>query len=87
MSLTLYRMSDSTVLAHLNHFKKNCISLSDYSSCALDSASTRNSLLRILVSDLEEEEERMYGCNATILKSLGKTSIASWSVLVKRESK
>lgn len=86
LTLTMFRASTGAVLAHLDLFTNNCLTLGEYSSCVMDSGSTRNSRLRILVSDLDEGEDRKYGCNATVLREFGKTDTAVWSIVVRQES-
>lgn len=86
-SLTLFKMSDSTMLSHVNPFTGECITSIEFSSCHVDSGNTRNSRLRILVTDLDEEDSKHYGCNVTSFKSVGETPrTVTWSLTVKRSS-
>ena len=75
------------MLAHSNPMTKECITFGDFSSCAMDTSDTRNSRLRVLVSDLEEGESRRYGCTASSFGPFGETNVVTWSVQVERNSK
>ena len=86
LSLKLYRMSDSFVLASLNVLANTCLTYSDFSSCHLSTADTHQSLLRVLVHDLEEGESRRYGCKVTVVQSEGDASELKWSIVVMRRS-
>lgn len=86
-SLTMFKFSDVTIVSHINHFTSECITSVEFSSCIMDSGNTRNSRLKILVTDLAEEESRKYGCNVTSFKFVGETPrTVTWSLDVKRPS-
>ena len=84
LSLKLYRISDSFVLASLNVFANTCLTYSDFSSCQLSTTDTHKSRLKVLVYDLEEGESRRYGCKATVVKSEGDARELNWSIVVTR---
>lgn len=86
LSLKLYTLSDDRVLAYLNTFSNECITYGEYSSCDISSGNSRNSKLRVLVTDLEEEERRGYGCKASVFRSGEEPSISTWSVVILRNS-
>lgn len=87
ISLQLFELPDSTVLASLNVYTNNCMTFSDYSSCTIHPADTHKSKLRILVHDLEEGESREYGCTANTVNPLGNVIFRNWKLLVRRHSK
>ena len=87
ISLQLFELPDSTVLASLNVYTNNCMTFSDYSSCTVHPADTHKSKLRILVHDLEEGESREYGCTANTVNPLGNVIFRNWKLLVRRHSK
>ena len=86
LSLKLYRVSDSFVLASLNIYANTCLTYSDFSSCYVNSVETHKSRLKVLVYDLEEGESRRYGCKATVVQSEGDASELKWSTIVTRRS-
>ncbi|XP_025101713.1 uncharacterized protein LOC112568586 isoform X2 [Pomacea canaliculata] len=83
-SLTIFSLPERTVLAYVNPLSDQCVTMTHFSSCTVDTSDTRNSVLRILVADLEEEETRQYGCNATGLTAIGHSHALSWTVWVRR---
>lgn len=83
-SLVVFTVDDNNVIAFANHL--NCLMSKDFSLCVVDTGDSRKSLLRVLVSDLEEDEARLYGCNVTSFVPTGMARIRTWSVLVKRDS-
>ena len=87
LSLRLYRSSDKMVLGSVNVIANNCLTYTDYSSCAVNTADTHKSRLRVLVYDLEEGESRKYECTATVLRSEGKADEIVWSTFVTRKRK
>ena len=86
-SLKLFTETDNKMVAHANPVTNECITFGEFSSCTLDSSDTRNSKLRVLVSDLKEGESRRYGCTASSFGSFGESFSATWSVTVHRASK
>lgn len=86
LSLKTFRVADGTVTAYLNTLKHECITLTEYSSCVIDSGNTRRSRLRFLVHDLQEGESREYGCTANSFRSLEDTRTWTWTVTVRRNS-
>ena len=86
LSLRLYRSSDKLVLASLNVFANNCLTYTDYSSCAVNTTDTHRSRLRVLVYDLQEGESREYECKATVVGSEGEAEAIVWRTLVTRRS-
>ena len=87
LSLKLFRISDSSLLASLNVFRNSCVTFGDYASCRVDTADTHKSSLRALVVDMAEGESKAYGCNASTLNSLGYTRTVTWTILVTRRRK
>ena len=85
-SLKLFTVPENGMLAHANPVKNECVTFEEYSSCEIDSSDTRNSRLRVLVSDLREGERRKYGCTASSFGPFGETNVARWSLVVKRNS-
>lgn len=86
ISLTLFRLPGNEVLAHASPLSSECRSVEEFSSCLVHNADTRESRLRILAYDLEEEETREYGCNATSMKSFGQVQTFMWSIAVTARS-
>ena len=86
LSLKMYAISDSSVLAYLNTLTNECVTYGEYSSCFIDTVSTRKSRLKVLVADLAEGESREYGCKASVFRSGEEAQTTSWSIVVKRMS-
>jgi hypothetical protein len=86
LGLQLYRLPDEELLASLNVFSSNCVTLGDYSSCIVNPTDTHKSQLRILVADLSEGESRGYKCTANTVDSYGMSKILTWRIVVTRES-
>ena len=87
ISLQLFQLPDSTVLASLNVYTNNCMTFTDYSSCTIHPEDTHKSKLRILVHDLEEGESREYGCTANTVTPLGNVVFQNWKLLLRKNSK
>ena len=85
-SLKLFTVPDNGLLAHANPVKDECVTFGEFSSCLIDTSNTRNSRLRVLVSDLEEGEDREYGCTVSTFGPLGEYDAATWSITVRRNS-
>ena len=87
LSLTMFPRESGAVLAYANPFTEECITFADYSSCRIDTGDTKQSRLRVLVSDLREGHGRTYGCNITTFKSVGHTKTSTLYITVERKSK
>ena len=87
MSLQMYTLPDTTVLASLNVYTSNCMTFGDYASCIIHPTDTHKSKIRVLVHDLEAGESREYGCTANTLNSMGNPMVSTWRYLVTRDSK
>ena len=85
-SLKIFTELENKMLAHSNPMTNECITFGDFSSCVIDTGDSRNSRLRLLVSDLEEGESRKYGCTASSFGPFGETNAVTWSVTVQRNS-
>lgn len=86
ISLQLFKLPESSVLASLNAISNNCMTFGEFSSCRIHPADTHKSRLRILVHDLEEGENREYGCTANTVNPLGNAVFRNWKLTVKRSS-
>jgi len=86
LSLSMFKISDNAVLGTLHVIKNSCFTHTDFSSCYIDPVHSRQSRLRILVSDLEEGESRQYGCEANAINTKGRTNTSVWTVVVTRTS-
>ena len=86
LSLTLFKMSDNSVIASLISSENTCNTFVEYSSCAIDSSDRRKSVVRTLVADLEEGGSTTLGCNVTSVLDSGHPRVFSWSVVVRRRS-
>ena len=87
ISLQLFKLPESTVIASLNAISNNCMTFSEFSSCRMHPTDTHKSRLRILVHDLEEGERREYGCTANTVNPLGNVIFRNWKIVIKRISK
>ena len=87
ISLQLFRLPESTVLASLNVIANNCMTYSEFSSCFVQPNDTHKSRVRILVHDLEEGHSREYGCTANAVNPQGNVIFLNWKLLIKRKSK
>lgn len=85
--LKMIKLSDSSVLAFVNPQSHECLTYEEFSSCVIDAVDSKKTRLKILVSDLEEGESRLYGCIATTVKSHDFTQQITWNLTVRgRES-
>ena len=87
ISLKMYKLPESTVVASLNVYTNNCMTYGDYASCVIHLASVHQSRLRLLVHDLEEGESREYGCTANTINPQGDSIFRNWKILLWRNSK
>lgn len=87
ISLQLFKLPQTTVLASLNVYTNNCMTYGDYASCVIHPTSVHESRLRILVHDLEEGESREYGCTANTINPQGNSIFKNWKIILKRTSK
>jgi len=87
ISLQLFRLPETSVLASLNVYTNNCMTFSEFSSCAIRPANIHQSHLRLLVHDLEEGEKREYGCTANTINPLGNSLYRNWKIVLIRNSK
>ena len=81
-SLRLVKLPEKEIIAVLRTDTKTCLTYNDYSSCTIDSQSTRRSRLRVLVYDLKEGESREYGCTANTVDSLGGAVPKNWNIVI-----
>ena len=66
LSLTLFTKEDNKVIAKLVTAENTCLTFVDFASCTLvKSGDRRSSVVRTLVSDLEEGGSVALGCNVT----------------------
>lgn len=86
LSLKLFRVSDNMVLAHASLLNNQCLTYGEFASCTIDTSDFRKSVLRVLVTDLEEGESRTYGCNAASLRGIDDMQKFSWTLSVTRRS-
>lgn len=86
LSLRLFKSTNRSIMAHVNPFTNECITFEEFSSCAIDTTDTRRTKLRMLVSDLQEEESRVYGCTANVFETLGDTQTLQWFITIKLPS-
>ena len=87
LSMVLYQVSNSELLAIANLRKRSCSTSQTFIACHIDESDSRRSKIKALISDLTEGQSRAYGCNLTSLSSVGQSSIVSWSLVVTRPSK
>lgn len=86
ISLQLFKLPESTVLASLNVITDNCLTFIEYSSCTIHPANTHRSTLRMLVHDLAEGDSREYGCTANTVNQLGNSIYEHWKLALRRNS-
>ena len=87
VSLQLFKLPESTVLASLNVLTKSCMTYGEYVSCAINPNDSHKSRLKLLVHDLREGERREYGCTANTINPQGNSVYKNWKILVTRKSK
>ena len=85
LSLTLFTIADSSILAIVNPLKNTCKTYSEFSSCHIRAGDTRSSVVRTLVADLKEGESTVIGCNVTSFLDTGHPQVYSWSLPVFRK--
>lgn len=84
ISLQIFKLPESTLLASLNVYTNNCMTYGDFSSCVIDQTDIHKSRVRVLVHDLEEGEHREYGCTATTVTPQGSAVVTNWKMVVRR---
>ncbi|KAK7488914.1 hypothetical protein BaRGS_00019871, partial [Batillaria attramentaria] len=82
VSLRLFKLPGQSLLAYIDHLDNECSTYGEFASCVIDKSDRRKSRLRTLVSDLQEGESRVYGCNATTTNPFGEVHVSTWSILV-----
>ena len=88
LSLTLYSVSDNSILAKLNTGDGTCKTFAELASCELvESGDRRNSVVKTLVSDLGNGEKRSIGCNVTGVVDSGHPKVFSWIIYAKNSRK
>lgn len=87
MAITMYSVSDDFVLASVQLLSRMCVTWTSYSSCTIIDASTKATKLKMLITDLKEDQDRSYGCNISSYRSGGRMHITSWVIVVKVQSK
>ncbi|KAK7490328.1 hypothetical protein BaRGS_00018489 [Batillaria attramentaria] len=85
--MVLFSWRQNQVIASVNLASKECLTARSFSSCRIDEANSRRTRLAALVVDLEYGEERVYGCNVSVVESGTRMVSFSWRVTVKRVSK
>ncbi|KAL8615874.1 hypothetical protein ACOMHN_058941 [Nucella lapillus] len=83
LSLQLFQLPDSRLLATLNVFSNSCVTLGDYSACQVYGGDTHRSQLRVLVTDLQAEEGRRYKCTANVVDGYGFPEVLTWILTVR----
>lgn len=87
ISLQIFRLPETTILASLNVLTNNCMTFGDFSSCVVNRTDNHKSRVRVLVHDLKEGEAREYGCTANTVNPLGNSIYKNWKLLLVRKSK
>lgn len=82
LTLKLFEVSRDSNLAYVNYLTNECVTFGEFSSCVIDVKDMRNTKLRLLVSDLAEDEVRTYGCLVTSLKAID-THKMTWTIDVR----
>ena len=89
MSIFRFHLHGHSVspVASLRPWKDECLTSSSFSSCHVDRRNVRHTRLRTIVSvaDLEEHEQRVFGCNVTYSRRDGAMQKLSWSIAVESE--
>lgn len=85
-TVILYEVINDKSVALMNLRTHECTTSSTFASCYVDVKDSRNSKLRTLVLDLGQDEERVYGCNMSVLEA-GRIKMLSWSLRVHLNSK
>ncbi|XP_070184571.1 uncharacterized protein, partial [Littorina saxatilis] len=79
-SLTLYAIEEDLVLASVTLYQREeCGTSSSFSACFIDDADPFNTRLKTLVVDLDEGEERRFGCNVS-MTTAGRPAIVHWAI-------
>ncbi|KAK7105433.1 hypothetical protein V1264_016812 [Littorina saxatilis] len=87
MTMVLYEVKSSKVLAAANLRKQECSTSSSYIACHLDATDTRKSKLKALVDDLAEGQSRVYGCNVSAFMDGTRVKLFTWFITVRHISK
>lgn len=87
MTMSLFLLSNKTILAFVNPWKSECLTNTGFSSCHVSSGRSRQTRLRTLVMALPDRASVTYGCNVTIAKSGGVTGTVSWFLTVRNKRK
>ena len=84
LSLALYRQrgSDEDVMVSVNLRTGHCTTSHIYAACVISPFDVMATRVVVLITDLEEEESRNFGCKVTSLGQVGLPSITTWVLTV-----
>lgn len=85
LSLTLFKVEDQTMLAHMLTSTKTCNTFAEFASCSINVADSTKSVVKTLLADLNVGERVLVGCNVTSVLANGHAQMFSWSIAVERE--
>ncbi|KAL8563676.1 hypothetical protein ACOMHN_035410 [Nucella lapillus] len=84
LSITLYDTRTNQVLASVNYAQRKCVTAGGFTACHIDGQNSRHTVVKTLVSDLQEDEVRTYGCDVAVFEAGERPSSVSWSLAVQR---
>ena len=87
LSLTLFQVSSNKEISTLRTAQNTCHIFRNYSSCRIDTGDIKNSVLKMLVSDLKGGEWIVIGCNVTSVPRRGSPQVFAWTAKVEVKSK
>lgn len=86
LTLKMYDVSDNAVVAFLNIYENQCVAYGEFASCVINTPDAKRSKLRVLAADLVENQTRVYGCIANVLRDTEADKI-TWTVSVRMNRK
>lgn len=86
LTLKMYDVSDNAVVAFVNIYENRCVAYGEFASCVINTPDAKRSKLRVLAADLVENQTRVYGCIANVLRDTEADKI-TWTVSVRMNRK
>lgn len=87
LSLTLFKISDNSLIATVKTTQNTCHTHTEYASCTIDAGNIRQSVARTLVADLHAGQTVVLGCNVTTVYKSGHPRVYTWSIQVHHKRK
>ena len=86
LSMSLFRVSDKSPLVTVKTYKNTCHTFTDYASCHIDTGDPRNSVARVLISDIHVGQTALFGCKLVVIYGGEHSQVYNWSIPVSHKS-